>query len=65
MLSGIGPVETRRCDASTFPWKAANLIGSLSQSFEDLPDAVEPFERIREAIKEAHSQLARQRPEAA
>ena len=40
-------------------------VESIADFYQDLPDAVEPFERIREAIKEAHSQLARQRPEAA
>ncbi|MEM6470153.1 MAG: hypothetical protein AAF802_11410 [Planctomycetota bacterium] len=37
----------------------------IAQSCGDLPDPIEPFERIREAIKEAHSQLARQQDEAA
>ncbi len=34
-------------------------VNDLIGGFRDLPDAVEPFERIREAIKEAHSQIAR------
>jgi hypothetical protein len=34
-------------------------VRELLTRFADLPDAVEPFERIREAIKEAHSQIAR------
>ncbi len=38
---------------------------TLAPFYDDLPDAVEPFERIREAIKEAQSQLSRQAPEAA
>ncbi|MEO1615408.1 MAG: hypothetical protein AAFV88_06135 [Planctomycetota bacterium] len=38
---------------------------SLAAQCKDLPDPVEPFERIREAIKEAHSQLARQHGDAA
>ena len=29
------------------------------ESMQDLPDALEPLERIREAIKEAHSQISR------
>ena len=37
----------------------------IASFYSDLPDAVEPFERIREAIKEAHSQLSRQGSEAA
>lgn len=41
-------------------------LRSLVPEFADLPDAVEPFERIREAIEEAHSQIARtQLPRAA
>ena len=32
---------------------------SIVARLGDLPDAVEPFERIREAIKEAQSQIAR------
>jgi hypothetical protein len=32
---------------------------SVCQQMTDLPDALEPLERIREAIKEAHSQIAR------
>ncbi|MEO1528869.1 MAG: hypothetical protein AAFX06_25905 [Planctomycetota bacterium] len=64
MLNGIEPVEV--AGATLFvPIEKVELISHLGKSFEDLPDAVEPFERIREAIKEAHSQLARQRPEAA
>lgn len=31
----------------------------VCQAMQDLPDALEPLERIREAIKEAHSQIAR------
>lgn len=31
----------------------------LTDHFADLPDLVEPFERIREAIREAQSQIAR------
>ncbi|MEM1069701.1 MAG: hypothetical protein AAGI63_12445, partial [Planctomycetota bacterium] len=33
----------------------------VCESMSDLPDPLEPLERIREAIKEAHSQIARQR----
>jgi hypothetical protein len=35
--------------------RVQEIVAQLS----DLPDAVEPFERIREAIKEAQSQIAR------
>ena len=34
-------------------------VTQLAQQFGDLPDAIEPFERIREAIREAQSQIAR------
>ena len=32
---------------------------TLMQTFADFPDGIEPLQRIREAVKEAHSQLAR------
>lgn len=35
------------------------IVQELSETFRDLPDVVEPFERIREAIREAQSQIAR------
>ena len=34
-------------------------VREIALQFSDLPDAVEPFERIREAIKEAQSQITR------
>ena len=34
-------------------------VRDLSEKFADVPDVVEPFERIREAIREAQSQIAR------
>lgn len=34
-------------------------VRRITSQLSDLPDAVEPFERIREAIKEAQSQIAR------
>ncbi len=34
-------------------------VQSLADQFGELPDVVEPFERIREAIREAQSQIAR------
>jgi hypothetical protein len=46
------------------PMERRDELQAMAEFFTDLPDAVEPFERIREAIKEAHSQLARQHPEA-
>ena len=41
------------------PMEREDEVVALLSSFADLPDAVEPFERIREAIKEAQSQIAR------
>jgi len=49
--------------AGTHFWAAmehADTVGQLAETFGDIPDGVEPFDRIREAIKEAHSQIARQ-----
>lgn len=37
----------------------ADQVRELACRLEDLPDATEPFERIRQAIQEAHSQIAR------
>ena len=37
----------------------ADRVREITLQLNDLPDAVEPFERIREAIKEAQSQIAR------
>ncbi|MCD0459528.1 hypothetical protein [Roseiconus lacunae] len=45
--------------------ETVDQVTSLASKFGDLPDAIEPFERIRDAIKEAHSQLARQQSGAA
>ena len=44
------------------PVEQSALVTELVDWFVDLPDAVEPFSRIRDAIKEAHSQIARQKP---
>lgn len=41
------------------PIEQTELVSALAEKLVDLPDAVEPFDRIREAIKEAHSQIAR------
>ena len=53
---------TIRCTAEDH-----DTVASLIPSFTDLPDGAEPFDRIRGAIAEAHSQLARQQiqPESA
>ena len=37
----------------------AEQVQQLAAGLIDLPDATEPFDRIREAIKEAQSQIAR------
>ncbi|KAA5545381.1 hypothetical protein FYK55_06945 [Roseiconus nitratireducens] len=64
MLSGSDCLQI--AGASFFvPIERLSEVEAVAEYYGDLPDAVEPFERIREAIKEAHSQLARQRPEAA
>ncbi len=41
------------------PMEREEEVAALMSSFADLPDALEPFNRIREAIKEAQSQIAR------
>jgi hypothetical protein len=64
MLVGAECVDV--AGASFFvPIERREEVMQMADYFVDLPDAVEPFERIREAIKEAHSQLARQSSEAA
>jgi len=64
MLAGADHV---RVAGSKFyvPVERCEAAQQIADHFGDLPDPVEPFERIREAIKEAHSQLARQRQDAA
>ena len=42
-----------------YPAQAAERMDELVPQFTDLPDGAEPFERIREAIAEAHAQIAR------
>ena len=42
------------------PMEQADNVRAITSNLSDhLPDAIEPFERIREAIKEAQSQIAR------
>lgn len=41
------------------PLEASEQVQSVTEQLQDLPDALEPFERIRDAIKEAQSQIAR------
>lgn len=42
-------------------FEVAETVRDVCEQLVDLPDAIEPFERIREAIKEAHRQVARAR----
>ena len=59
--------EPVKLAGSTFlvPMDRHAELDASADFYNDLPDAVEPFERIREAVKEAHSQLSRQGSEAA
>ncbi|KAA1262100.1 hypothetical protein LF1_46610 [Rubripirellula obstinata] len=41
------------------PMEQVEQAALVADQMKDLADASEPFERIREAIKEAHSQIAR------
>ena len=59
MLSTYGSVEVAGSQFSVAP-EQIDAVQRLSTQLSDLPDAVEPFQRIREAIQEAHSQIARQ-----
>ena len=61
MLQGFGTVEIAQSDLYV-PIEKLSVVQSMADSFQDFPDAVEPLDRIREAIFEAHSQLARQKP---
>ena len=56
----------RRLAGSMIRFRAEHsaAVREIAALMDDFPDAVEPFERIREAIKEAHSQLARAQPAA-
>lgn len=64
MLKGSESVEVAGA-SFIVPIERRDEVERLAECYIDLPDAVEPFERIREAIKEAHSQLARPSSEAA
>ncbi len=41
------------------PMEQVEAAQEVAEQMVNLPDAIEPFERIREAIKEAQSQIAR------
>ena len=58
MISGAGDVHLAGASLRVAIERMDHLR-ELLPNFADLPDAVEPFERIREAIEEAHSQIAR------
>ena len=59
-LSEEGPIDDESLLGSTrVPVEQAERVQELVAGLIDLPDATEPFDRIREAIKEAQSQIAR------
>ena len=64
MLAGAGTLGLAGATLH-LPMEQIETVRELLPEFEDLPDAVEPFERIREAVREAHSQLARSANQAA
>ena len=62
--SGMQPVTLA---GKTFwvPMEQVPKVESLLPQFESLSDPSEPFDRIRQAINEAHSQLSRPKAQAA
>ena len=58
MLIGSDVVELAGATLRV-PMEQLSVVRDVAASFDDLPDGVEPLERIREAIKEAQSQIAR------
>tara|TARA_R110002049_G_scaffold47902_4_gene138533 strand:- start:6821 stop:7399 length:579 start_codon:yes stop_codon:yes gene_type:complete len=58
MLIGSGEVDLAGATLRV-PMEQVSRVRELATHFADLPDGVEPLERIREAIKEAQSQIAR------
>lgn len=64
-----GPItDDMLAGSTTVPLAGATLrvaleqwetVSEVAKTFADLPDATEPFERIREAIREAQAQIAR------
>ena len=68
-FSDEGPIDDESLLGSTrvelagstlrVPVDQAERVQELAAGLIDLPDATEPFDRIREAIKEAQSQIAR------
>ena len=64
MVAGAEPVDVAGA-SFLVAMERRQDVEAIASHYDDLPDAIEPFERIREAIQEAHSQLARQGSEAA
>lgn len=64
MLIGSGEVKLAGSTLRV-PMEQVERVAALAEKLIDLPDAVEPFDRIREAIKEAQSQIARAQNNAA
>ena len=68
-LSDEGPIDDESILGSTrvelagatlrVPMEQCEHVQKLAAQLIDLPDATEPFDRIREAIREAQSQIAR------
>lgn len=68
-LSDEGPIDDECILGSTrvelagatlrVPMEQCERVQKLAAQLIDLPDATEPFDRIREAIREAQSQIAR------
>lgn len=58
MLAGWESVPLSGATLRT-PMESYEIVAAAAAELIDLPDGAEPFERIREAIKEAHSQIAR------
>ena len=68
-LSDEGPIDDESILGSTrvelagatlrVPMEQCERVQKLAAQLIDLPDATEPFDRIREAIREAQSQIAR------
>ena len=68
-LSDEGPIDDESILGSTrvelagatlrVPMEQCEQVQKLAAQLIDLPDATEPFDRIREAIREAQSQIAR------
>ena len=68
-LSDEGPIDDESILGSTqvelagatlrVPVEQCEQVQTLAAQLIDLPDATEPFDRIREAIREAQSQIAR------